>query len=69
MKQAVTWLSSFLGPALAAQGAVLTFDGINALIPDGKGSGISDTRTVTGHQAPGTLTSLNVSLTVTGDTA
>ena len=68
MKQAITWWSSFLGPVLAAQGGVLTFDGINALIPDGKGSGISDTRTVTSVQAPGVITSLSVSLTVTGGT-
>ena len=65
MKKPVTLLISFLGPALATQGAVLTFDGINTLIPDGTG-GLADTRTVTAAEVSGILTGISVRLTVSG---
>lgn len=66
MKKTVVLLLSFVGPAFAVQGAVFTFDGINTLIPDGKGSGLVNGQTLLSSQISGQITGLTLSLTISG---
>lgn len=66
MKRPVVLLLSFLGPASAVQGAVFTFDAINTLIPDGKGSGLVNGQTLLSSQISGQITGLTLSLTISG---
>lgn len=66
MKRSASVLASLLAPALAGQAAVLDFDGINALIPDGRGTGLADVRTVTSAQFSGVISGISVGLNISG---
>ncbi len=66
MKKPVVLLLSSLGPVLAVHGAVFAFDGLNASIPDGKGSGLADTQTLVPAQITGQITGLTLSLSISG---
>jgi len=66
MKSPLLLLLSCLAPLSSARGAVITFDGLNALIPDGKGSGLVDTRVLGPDLVPGLISQLSVSLSISG---
>lgn len=66
MKQPVVLVLSVLGPVVASHGAAFSFDNLNTLVPDGKGSGLVNRQTLLVDQVSGIITDLKVSLTISG---